>query len=210
MRVTLQAMASVLGGTQSLHTNGYDEALSLPTERAARIALRTQQIIGYESGIADTPDPLAGSYFVESLTDEIERLAWDYIARIDEMGGAVEAIERGFQQDEIEQAAYEYAKSIDNDERVIVGLNKFQTEEPEFEVPASDPSLEIGQRKSLAEYKANRDQALVKARLADVADAARGTQNLLYPMKEALRANATLGEVSDALRDVFGVYQPGR
>ncbi|MSX92901.1 MAG: methylmalonyl-CoA mutase [Actinobacteria bacterium] len=210
VRVAVQSMAAVMGGTQSLHTNGYDEALSLPTERAARISLRTQQIIGYESGIADTPDPLAGSYFVESLTDEIERLAWEYIARIDEMGGAVEGIERGFQQDEIEQAAYEYAKSIDNDERVIVGLNKFQTEEPEFVVSASDPTLELGQRASLAEYKANRDQELVKSRLADLAEAARGTQNLLYPMKEALRANATLGEVSDALRDVFGVYQPGR
>jgi len=210
VRVAVQSMAAVMGGTQSLHTNGYDEALSLPTERAARIALRTQQIIGYESGIADTPDPLAGSYFVETLTDEIERLAWEYIARIDEMGGAVEAIERGFQQDEIEQAAYEYAKSIDNDERVIVGLNKFQTEEPEFEITPGDPSLEAGQLASLKAYKANRDQELVKARLADVADAARGTANLLYPMKEALRANATLGEVSDALRNVFGVYQPGR
>ncbi|MDO8361424.1 MAG: methylmalonyl-CoA mutase family protein, partial [Actinomycetota bacterium] len=210
VRVAVQSMAAVMGGTQSLHTNGYDEALSLPTERAARIALRTQQIIGYESGIADTPDPLAGSYFVETLTDEIERLAWEYIARIDEMGGAVEAIERGFQQDEIEQAAYEYAKSIDNDERVIVGLNKFTTEEPEFEIAPNDPSLEIGQVANLKAYKANRDQELVKARLADVAEAARGTQNLLYPMKEALRANATLGEVSDALRDVFGVYHPGR
>ncbi|MGB8858199.1 MAG: methylmalonyl-CoA mutase family protein [Ilumatobacteraceae bacterium] len=210
VRVAVQSMAAVMGGTQSLHTNGYDEALSLPTERAARIALRTQQIIGYESGIADTPDPLAGSYFVETLTDEIERLAWEYIARIDEMGGAVEGIERGFQQDEIEQAAYEYAKSIDNDERVIVGLNKFTTEEPEFEIAPNDPSLEIGQVASLQQYKANRDHALVTARLADVAAAARGTQNLLYPMKEALRANATLGEVSDALREVFGVYQPGR
>ena len=210
VRVAVQSMAAVMGGTQSLHTNGFDEALSLPTERAARIALRTQQIIGYESGIADTPDPLAGSYFVETLTDQIEALAWDYIARIDEMGGAVEAIERGFQQDEIEQAAYEYAKSIDNDERVIVGVNKFQIEEPEFEVPAGDPSLEIGQRASLAAYKANRDQALVQARLEEVRAAARGTENLLYPMKEALRADATLGEVSDALRDVFGVYHPGR
>ena len=179
--------------------------------RAARIALRTQQIIGYESGIADTPDPLAGSYFLESLTDEIERLAWEYIDRIDEMGGAVEGIERGFQQDEIEQAAYEYAKSIDNDERVIVGLNKFTVDnEPEFEIAPNDPSLERGQVANLKAYKANRDQDLVKARLADVADAARGTQNLLYPMKEALRADATLGEVSDALREVFGVYQPGR
>ncbi len=211
VRVAVQSMAAVMGGTQSLHTNGYDEALSLPTERAARIALRTQQIIGYESGIADTPDPLAGSYFVETLTDEIERLAWEYIARIDEMGGAVEAIERGFQQDEIEQAAYEYTKSIDDDERVIVGLNKFMVDdEPEFVIAPNDPSLEKGQLASLATYKANRDQALVQARLAGVAEAARGTQNLLYPMKEALRADATLGEVSDALRDVFGVYQPGR
>jgi methylmalonyl-CoA mutase N-terminal domain/subunit len=211
VRVAVQSMAAVMGGTQSLHTNGFDEALSLPTERAARIALRTQQIIGYESGIADTPDPLAGSYFVETLTDEIERLAMEYIARIDEMGGAVEGILAGFQQDEIEQAAYEYAKSIDDDERVIVGVNKFTVaDEPEPEVFPIDPSLEKGQRESLAAYKANRDHELVQARLRDVADAARGTQNLLYPMKEALRADATLGEVSDALREVFGVYQPGR
>lgn len=211
MRVAVQSMAAVMGGTQSLHTNGYDEALSLPTERAVCIALRTQQIIGYESGIADTPDPLAGSYFVETLTDEIERLAWEYITRIDEMGGAVEAIEVGFQQDEIEQAAYDYTKSIDNDERVIVGLNRFTVDnEPEFVIAPGDPSLEQGQVANLTAYKANRDHALVKARLAEVTEAARGTQNLLYPMKEALRANATLGEVSDALREVFGVYQPGR
>jgi methylmalonyl-CoA mutase N-terminal domain/subunit len=200
-----------MGGTQSLHTNGYDEALSLPTERAARIALRTQQIIGYESGIADTPDPLAGSYFVETLTDEIERLAWEYIHRIDEMGGAVEAIEAGFQQGEIEQAAYEYATSIDDDERVIVGVNKFTLDnEPEPDVFPSDPLLERGQREQLAAYKANRDAGRVQARLADLAECARGTGNLMYPMKEALRADATLGEVSDALRDVFGVYRPGR
>ncbi|MEI8240641.1 MAG: methylmalonyl-CoA mutase family protein, partial [Actinomycetota bacterium] len=200
---------AVMGGTQSLHTNGYDEALSLPTERAARIALRTQQVIGYESGIADTPDPLAGSYFVETLTDEIERLAWDYIARIDEMGGAVEAIEAGFQQDEIMEAAYAYAKSIDDDERVIVGVNKFTVDnEPEPEVFPIDPELEPGQLARLAAYKANRDSALLQARLAEMQVAARGTQNLLYPMKEALRVGATLGEVSDALREVFGVYQP--
>ena len=125
VRVTIQSMAAVLGGSQSLHTNGYDEALSLPTEDAARIALRTQQIIGYESGITDTPDPLAGSYFVESLTDEVERLAWEYITRIDEMGGAVEAIEAGFQMTEIEDAAYRYTKSIDDGSRVLVGVNKF-------------------------------------------------------------------------------------
>jgi len=209
VRVAIQSMAAVLGGTQSLHTNGYDEAISLPTEEAARIALRTQQIIGYESGVADTPDPLAGSYFVEKLTDEVEALAWQYIERIDEMGGAVAAIEQGFQMDEIEQAAYEYTKSIDDDERVIVGVNKFKVDvEPEPKAFPIDPQLQVDQVASLKQFKANRDMALVKAKLDDVTAAARGTQNLLYPMKEALRANATLGEVSDALREVFGVYQP--
>ena len=211
VRVAVQSMAAVMGGTQSLHTNGFDEALGLPTEQAARIALRTQQVIGYESGIADTPDPLAGSYFVEVLTDEIERLAWEYIERIDEMGGAVSGIEAGFQQDEIEQAAYEYTKSIDDDERVIVSVNKFALDvEPEPSVFPIDPTLELGQRERLAAYKANRDQAALQAALAAVAECARGTDNLLYPMKEALRAGASLGEVSDALRGVFGVYQPGR
>lgn len=211
VRVAVQSMAAVMGGTQSLHTNGFDEALGLPTEQAARIALRTQQVIGYESGIADTPDPLAGSYFVEVLTDEIERLAWEYIERIDEMGGAVSGIEAGFQQDEIEQAAYEYTKSIDDDERVIVSVNKFALDvEPEPSVFPIDPALERGQRERLAAYKANRDQDALQAALAAVAECARGTDNLLYPMKEALRAGASLGEVSDALRGVFGVYQPGR
>jgi methylmalonyl-CoA mutase N-terminal domain/subunit len=209
VRVAIQSMAAVLGGTQSLHTNGYDEAISLPTEEAARIALRTQQIIGYESGVADTPDPLAGSYFVEKLTNEVEALAWQYIERIDEMGGAVAAIEQGFQMDEIEQAAYEYTKSIDDDERVIVGVNKFMVDvEPEPKAFPIDPQLQVDQVASLKKFKANRDTVLVKAKLDDVTAAARGTQNLLYPMKEALRANATLGEVSDALRGVFGVYQP--
>ncbi len=211
VRVAVQSMAAVMGGTQSLHTNGFDEALGLPTEQAARIALRTQQVIGYESGVADTPDPLAGSYFVEVLTDEIERLAWEYIERIDEMGGAVSGIEAGFQQDEIEQAAYEYTKSIDDDERVIVGVNKFTVDdEPEPSVFPIAPALERGQRERLAAYKATRDQAVVQSALAAVADCARGTDNLLYPMKDALRSGATLGEVSDALRGVFGVYQPGR
>ena len=156
-----------------------------------------------------TPDPLAGSYFVEALTDEVERLAWEYIERIDQMGGAVEAIEAGFQQDEIMEAAYAYAKSIDDDERVIVGVNKFAVDhEPEPEVFPIDPSLEAGQRQRLAAYKAGRDVSLLAARLDDVRGAARGSQNVLYPMKDALRAGATLGEVSDALRDVFGTYQP--
>jgi len=211
VRVAVQTMAAVMGGTQSLHTNGFDEALSLPTEHSARIALRTQQVVGYESGIVDTPDPLAGSYFVETLTDEVERLAWQYIRRIDEMGGAVEAIEAGFQQGEIEQAAYEYTKGVDDGDRVIVGLNRFTTDdEAEPDLLAADPALEQGQRQRLAEFKAERDNERVAACLRDVTDAARGTQNLLYPMKEALRANATLGEVSDALRQVFGSHQPGR
>lgn len=209
VRVALQALAAVMGGTQSLHTNGYDEALSLPTEEAARLALRTQQIIGYESGVADTPDPLAGSYLVESLTDEVEAKAWEYIARIDELGGAVAAIEAHYQMDEIEQAAYEYTKSIDDDERVIVGLNKFTVDsEPPPAVFPIDPTLEGRQQERLAAYKADRDLDAVRARLDDVRAAARGTDNLLYPMKESLRAGATLGEVSDALRDVFGVYHP--
>jgi methylmalonyl-CoA mutase N-terminal domain/subunit len=209
VRVAIQALAAVMGGTQSLHTNGYDEALSLPTEEAARLALRTQQIIGYEAGVTDTPDPLAGSYVVESMTDEVERLAWEYIERIDELGGAVAAIEQGYQMDEIEQSAYEYTKSIDDDERVIVGLNKFQIDdEPEPSVFPIDPALEPAQKSRLAAYKANRDPSALAASLDAVRSAARGDDNLLYPMKEALRAGATLGEVSDALRDVFGQYRP--
>ncbi len=211
VRVAVQSMAAVLGGTQSLHTNGFDEALGLPTEEAARIALRTQQIIGYESGIADTPDPLAGSYFVEKLTDEVERLAWEYIAKIDEMGGAVAAIESGYQMDEIGDSAYAYTKSIDDDERIIVGVNKFNVDdEPEPNVFPIDPSLAIGQLARLKKFKEDRDHAKVAATLEAVREAARGTANVLIPMKEALRAHATLGEVSDALRDVYGTYQPGR
>jgi methylmalonyl-CoA mutase N-terminal domain/subunit len=211
VRVAVQSLAAVMGGTQSLHTNGYDEALGLPTEEAARIALRTQQIIGYESGVVDTPDPLAGSYFVESLTDEVERLAWEYIAKIDEMGGAVAAIEAGYQMDEIDQSAYEYTKSIDDDERVIVGVNKFTVDvEADPNVFPIDPSLQQSQIDRLKAYKARRDNAKVQATLDKVRDAARGTENILIPMKDALRADATLGEVSDALRDVYGMYQPGR
>ena len=210
VRVAVQSMAAVMGGTQSLHTNGYDEALGLPTEEAARIALRTQQIIGYESGITDTPDPLAGSYYVESLTNEVERLAWEYIGRIDDMGGAVSAIEAGFQMDEIEEAAYTYTKSIDSGERVIVGVNRFTVdEEPEPTVLKIDAERERNQVQRLTAFKAARNDVEVRARLDDVRAAARGTDNLLYPMKAALKAHATLGEVSDALRDVYGVHRPG-
>jgi len=211
VRVAAQAMAAVLGGTQSLHTNGFDEAVGLPTERAARIALRTQQIIGFESGITDTPDPLAGSYFVESLTDEVERLAWEYIERIDELGGAVAAIETGFQMDEIEQAAYEYTKSIDDGKRVIVGVNRFTVGgELEPDLLSIDPALQAGQVERVRRFKAERDQAAVQGRLDDVRTAARGTAYVLEPMRISLQARASLGEVSDALRDVFGVYHPAR
>ena len=209
VRVAVQSMAAVMGGTQSLHTNGYDEALGLPTEEAARIALRTQQIIGHESGITDTPDPLAGSYFVEHLTNEVERLAWEYITKIDEMGGAVQAIEEGFQMAEIEEAAYQYTKSIDDSTRVLVGVNKFVVDgEPEPHVLKIDPALERDQVDRLAKFKQSRDQSKVDMTLETLRVAARGSGNLLLPMKDALRAHATLGEVSDALRDVFGVHRP--
>ena len=183
VRVTIQALAAVLGGTQSLHTNGFDEALGLPTERAARIALRTQQIVGHESGVVDTPDPLAGSYFVESLTDAVEAKAWEYVARIDEMGGAVAAIEARYQTDEIEQAAYEYTKSIDDGERVIVGVNRFTVDDDVApEVFPIDPTLQRAQVDRVTRLRADHDQAAVAAALDDVRAAARGTQNLLHPM----------------------------
>ncbi len=209
VRVTMQSMAAVLGGTQSLHTNGFDEALSLPTEDAARIALRTQQIIGYESGVTDTPDPLAGSYYVESLTNEVERLSWAYIERIEQMGGAVQAIESGFQVGEIEDSAYAYTKSIDDGSRVLVGVNKFVAEsEKEFVPKKIDPELEQSQIAQVAKLRASRNQVEVTSALDKLKSVALASDNLLYPMKDALRANATLGEVSDVLREVFGVYQP--
>ncbi len=209
VRVAVQSMAAVLGGTQSLHTNGFDEALSLPTEDAARIALRTQQIIGYESGVTDTPDPLAGSYYVESLTNEVERLAWEYIERIEAMGGAVQAIESGFQMGEIEEAAYSYTKSIDNGSRVLVGVNKFEIENDVRPVRTKvDPELERSQIARVTKLRVTRNHNDVTVALVKLKSAAKATDNVLYPMKDALRANATLGEVSDVLREVFGVYQP--
>ncbi len=211
VRVALQALAAVMGGTQSLHTNGFDEALGLPTERAAKIALRTQQIIGYESGVVDTADPLGGSYYLEWLTDEVEAKAREYLDRIDAMGGAVAAIEAGFQMDEIEAAAYEYAKSVDDGERTIVGVNRFVEEtDVEPEVFPIDPALQRQQAERVRALRANRDQDAVTHALDDVRAAASGTQNLLPPMRVALERRTTLGEVSDALREVFGVYQPTR
>ena len=209
IRVTLQALAATMGGTQSLHTNSFDEALGLPTEHAVRLALRTQQVIGYETGIADTVDPLAGSYFVESMTSQIEQRARAYLDTIDEMGGAVAAIEAGYPQGEIENAAYDYAKSIDEGRRIVVGLNQFTDEgEVSPEVFPFDVERQAMQVERVRALKRRRDEAGVRAALDDVVTAARGSANLLYPLKTALSRLATLGEVADALRGVFEEYRP--
>jgi methylmalonyl-CoA mutase, N-terminal domain len=210
VRVTLQSLAAAMGGTQSLHTNGFDEALGLPTTRAAKIALRTQQIVGFESGVADTVDPMAGSYFVESLTDEVEKAANEYLDRIEAMGGAVAAIEARFMQDEIESAAYSFAKAVDSGEKVVVGVNRFTDAAGEpadvFPIDVTLQQTQIDRTKSV---RAARDQSAVDAALSEIAVTARGDGNLLVPMKAALGAMATLGEVADVLRGEFGVYQPG-
>jgi methylmalonyl-CoA mutase N-terminal domain/subunit len=209
VRVTVQALAAALGGTQSLHTNGFDEALGLPTERAAKLALRTQQVLGYETGVADTVDPLAGSYFVESLTNEVERLAAAYIATIDSLGGAVAAIESNYMQGEIEAAAYEFARSVDRGDKVVVGVNRFaETASARADVFPVDEDQQRAQVARVSALKASRDQGAVAGALADLEVAARGSANVLYPMKTALSRSATLGEVADVLRGVFGVYQP--
>ncbi|HEY0617063.1 MAG TPA: methylmalonyl-CoA mutase family protein, partial [Kribbella sp.] len=209
VRVAIQGLAAVLGGTQSLHTNSYDEAIALPTEKAARLALRTQQVLAYETDITATVDPFAGSYVVESLTDEVEAATRELMDRVEEFGGAVAAIEKGFQKQEIERSAYRIAQQIDSAERVVVGLNKFKVaaEEP-YEPLRVDPAIEAQQVERLAKLRAERDQAAVDKALADLKAAAQGSDNCLYPMKEALKARATVGEVCDALRDVWGVYVP--
>jgi methylmalonyl-CoA mutase N-terminal domain/subunit len=209
VRTALQALAAVLGGTQSLHTNAFDEALGLPTEQSATIALRTQQVIAHESGVADTVDPLAGSYFVEALTDEIEARALALIDEIDARGGAVAAIEAGYQQGEIAEEAYRVARAIEAGEQLVVGVNAY-TEESIGTVPVMsvDPELERRQVGRLTEMRAGRDAAGVDAALAGLRSAATTDENLLYPMKSALRAGATVGEVSDVLRELFGVYRP--
>jgi methylmalonyl-CoA mutase N-terminal domain/subunit len=210
VRVAVQALAAALGGTQSLHTNGFDEALGLPTERAAKLALRTQQVLGLESGVADTADPLGGSYYVEALTDEVERRAVAYLDEIDRRGGAVAAIEAGYLQSEIETAAYADAKAVDDGSRLVVGVNAFAEDRGEPpEVFPVDVAQQARQAERVRELKAARDQSGVDAALADVESAARGTQNLLVPMKVALARRVTLGEVADVLRGVFGVYRPG-
>ncbi|MBE0503986.1 MAG: methylmalonyl-CoA mutase family protein [Desulfuromonadales bacterium] len=208
MRVTIQALSAVLGGTQSLHTNSRDEALALPTEASVRIALRTQQVIAYESGVADSIDPLAGSYLVESLTDQIEAQALAYIAKIDELGGAAEAISRGYQQKEIQDSAFAYQKSIETNDLIIVGVNQFTVkEDPPTGLLKIKPEVEIAQKKSLAAIKAGRDNAAVAAKLAALKVAATGTENLLPFILDAVKVYASLGEISDVLRGVFGEHQ---
>ncbi|MGP3973183.1 acyl-CoA mutase large subunit family protein [Streptomyces sp. 8N114] len=211
-RVTVQALAAVLGGTQSLHTNSYDEALALPSESAARLALRTQQVLAHETDVTATVDPFAGSYAVESLTDGVEEAALDLMRRIEDRGGAVAAVEQGFQKSEIERSAYTVAQEIENGDRVVVGVNRFRTEGQDEKpyVPLTvDPGLEAAQAERLERLRAGRDAAAVRSAL-DVLRTAAGREeaNVLYPMREALRARATLGEVCDALREVWGAYEP--
>jgi methylmalonyl-CoA mutase N-terminal domain/subunit len=207
VRVTVQALAAVLGGTQSLHTNGYDEALALPTAQAATLALRTQQVLAFESGVGDTVDPLAGSFYVESLTSAVEEKAREYLTQIEEMGGAAEAI--AYMQEEIHRAAYQHQIQVEEGERVIVGVNRFQAQEEPVELGQPDFSaLEAGQRAQLTELKRSRGDAEVRARLGAIRSAARGTENLMPPIIDAVKGMVTLGEISDALREEWGVYRP--
>jgi methylmalonyl-CoA mutase N-terminal domain/subunit len=211
VRVAVQALSAVCGGCQSLHTNGFDEALALPTEHAAQIALRTQQVLRDEAGTTDTADPLGGSYFVESLTRELEEQARELIARVDEAGGAVAAIEQGLVQAEIENAAFAYARQVESGERVIVGVNEFalEGEEPDVELLRVDPEIERRQVERTRRLREERDAAAAEAALDRVREAARGSDNLLYPMRDALAALSTVGEICDTLRAEFGTQDAG-
>jgi methylmalonyl-CoA mutase, N-terminal domain len=207
VRVAVQALSAVCGGAQSIHTNGFDEALALPTERSARIALRTQQLLAHEAGGTDAADPLGGAYFIEALTDELEAKAWELIEHIDELGGAVAAVEQGFVQGEIEQAAFRYQLEIEAGERVIVGVNRFTEEESEpIELHRIDPEAERRQLERTASVRAERSAADVDAAIAEVRRVAGGDGNLLVPVREALRARSTIGEICNALRDEWGTY----
>ncbi|GGV70390.1 methylmalonyl-CoA mutase [Streptomyces longisporoflavus] len=209
VRVAVQGLGAVLGGTQSLHTNSFDEAIALPTDKSARLALRTQQVLAYETDVTATVDPFAGSYVVEKMTDDIEAAILGLMERVEDMGGAVAAIEQGFQKAEIERSAYRIAQETDSGERVVVGVNRYQLDEEEpYEPLRVDPAIEARQADRLARLRAERDQAAVDAALASLQDAAKGEANVLYPMKDALRARATVGEVCDALREVWGAYVP--
>ena len=208
-RVTLQALAAVLGGTQSLHTNSYDEAIALPSEKAARLALRTQQVLAFETDLTATVDPFAGSYAIESMTSDIEEQAVELMAKVADLGGAVGAIEQGFQKAEIERSAYRIAQQIDSGERKVVGVNAFVTPDSEpYEPLRVDPAIEQQQSQRLAELRQRRDSAEVTRRIDALRRAAAGEDNLLYPLRDALSALATVGEVCDALRDAWGLYQP--
>ncbi|MEV4704138.1 methylmalonyl-CoA mutase family protein [Actinoplanes sp. NPDC049316] len=209
VRVAVQALGAVAGGTQSLHTNAYDEAIALPTEKSARLALRTQQVLAYETGLVDTVDPFAGSYVIEAMTDEVEAAATALIERVFGYGSVVEAIEQGFQKQEIETSAYRIAQQIDGGERVVVGVNRFGADEEEkYEPLRVDPRIEAEQAARLATLRAERDGPAVEAALADLRKAAEGTDNVLPPMREALRRRATVGEVCHTLRGVWGVHHP--
>jgi methylmalonyl-CoA mutase, N-terminal domain len=208
IRVALQGFAAVCGGTQSLHTNGFDEALALPTERSARIALRTQQVLAHESGAADTVDPFAGSYFVEALTDEIEERAWELIGKVEELGGSVQALE--FIQREIEESALSYHERYRSGQDIIVGVNKYVTDTiDDVDILRVDPEAEKRQLERLEQFKGARDAERLERSLEDLRGVARGDDNLLYPIKDALREGASIGEVCGAMRDVFGEYRGG-
>jgi methylmalonyl-CoA mutase, N-terminal domain len=208
VRTAIQALAAVMGGTQSLHTNSYDEALALPTEQAARIALRTQQIIAYESGASQTIDPLAGSYYIESLTNEIEKRAAEYLGKIEALGGMLKAIERGYVQQEIQNAAYEYQQAVDQQQAIVVGMNRFEMEEEKpIPIQRIDPALESKQVERLCALRTKRANAPWREALQHVEDAARSGDNLMPRILEAVEANGTVGEISDAMRKVFGEYR---
>jgi len=207
VRVSLQALAAVLGGAQSLHTNSLDEAYALPSEHAVTIALRTQQVLAYESGVANTPDPLGGSYFLEKLTLDSEAAANDYIRRIDEMGGMIPAIEAGFPQGEIAAASYRYQREVESGERTIVGVNRFQSEEQAIDVLQIDETSAQHQEQKLAALRGRRSEGEVRKTLDALKRGAEGTLNTMPLLLDAVRAYATLGEICDALRAVFGTYQ---
>jgi methylmalonyl-CoA mutase N-terminal domain/subunit len=211
VRVAVQALSAVCGGAQSLHTNSFDEALALPTERAARIALRTQQLLANEAGGTDTADPLGGSYFIEALTDELEEKARELIARVDEVGGAVAAVEQGFVQGEIEEAAFRYTQEVESGERVIVGVNRYaEAEAEQIELHQIDPEAERRQLERTARVRSERDPAAAQAARERVREAARGTENLLPPLRDALAAYCTVGELCETLREEFGMYDAQR
>ena len=207
VRTTIQALAAVLGGTQSLHTNSLDEALGLPTENAARIALRTQQVIAHESGVADTVDPFAGSYAIEELTTQLEKLASAYIQKIDDIGGMLRAIETGYVQNEIQQAAYEYQLAVESGDAVVVGVNRFQAEEEPIPILRIDEQIERDQVERLRSIREKRDAAKAEASLSAIEEAANGTSNLLPHILTAVEAHVTVGEISNRLRKVWGEYR---